>query len=177
MRDVGLARRQLLGGLFGLVAAGVLLVLVVWPQYNAWQELKTQKNGLSSHRPDSLSVLPDLSVLGEKRFRKESTARWADLCQQHGFTVQRIDLGETHPNMYSNMPAGVQELVFSIRGQGSRADLKALLQALSETTPGLQLGKVEIMSVKPVGATAKVTTPAPVKVQIRGMVLLWKPDL
>jgi len=178
MRDVGLARRQLLGGLVGLVGAVLLGVFVVWPQYSLWQELKDQKNGLSSKRPESLVVLPDLTVLGEKRFRQETKARLASVCQQNGFLVKRIDTGEIHPNMYSKMPAGVQEVPMAIRIEGQRRDIKTLLVALTESHPNLQLTIVEITATPPAKTPpAKQPTSTHVQLYVRGLLSVWNPDL
>lgn len=181
MRDVGLARRQFLGGLVAFITAGVLLLVVAWPQFSAWQELKAQKNGLSPHKPDALSMLPDLTVLGDKRFKAENTQSLTKVCEQQGLKVLRIDTGDPHPNMYSKFPPGVEEVAISIRAEGQRADAKALLKALTETLPGLEVTQVSLKSTGkssgPTSTNVKVTKPASVQLHVRATVLVWKPEL
>lgn len=178
MRDVRLARRQLLGGLVGFVGAGLLVGLVLIPQIGVWQELKAQKSGLSNKRPETLRVLPDLTALGDKRFRQESKVRLTSVCQQQGYTVERVDIGNIHVNPYSEMPSGVQEIPIAVRVKGARNDIQPLLRSLSEAHPNLQFTSIQITAPqRPIGPSASPSSALGVTLYARGILSVWKPEL
>jgi hypothetical protein len=153
MRDLGLARRQLFGGICLILAGAAIIQWMLIPQYQQFQELRHQTTRFPDVDTSAvLTALPSYSPQHPESWNQQVVQPLQQLARRTHVKISPI-LGEPEQGEgMKGLPPVIRHTDLVLAGQGRYSNWKAFMQALPTHLPytciqSIDLQQAPVLSV------------------------------